>query len=685
MRKTKGEILAPAGNGNMLEAAVRCGADAVYFGAKAFSARGRAENFSEEEIGEIVSYCRIRGVKTYLAMNTLLKTSELEEALALAKQAYLKGVDALIVQDTGLATLLKEHIPGLPLHASTQMSVHSPSALPLLKEAGFVRVVAAREMTSAELAEFCKAAAALEMEVEVFVHGALCMSVSGQCLLSGFLGSRSGNRGLCAGACRLPFKNASGREYALSLKDLSLLSHLTELTEMGVASFKIEGRMKRPEYAAAATAAAYSARENGFVSEELFALLKNVFSRSGFTDGYYTGKRGTDMFGIRTQEDAAISDKAFAEIHGLYRAERQCVDISLDVSAKKDEPLSLTVTDGTETVIVHGEIPQAAERCATDGERLETAVNKFGATPYFPRKISVECDDGLFIPAAEINSLRREAAERLSELRGRCDRADFPLDYSVKEERRKEVKKQKLYARFYSAEQIPTSLPLIDGVIFPLEKEPPALPGQIEKIAEIPRFAPNEAYIKKRLLLFKEHGFTHATCGNVAAVALARDAGFKIVADTGLNICNYEATRAAVRQGAEKIILSSEMLLSDINRISATVPIGIIAYGRVPLMLYRACPVSGAHGCAECEGGGILTDRLGTEFTVQCRHTCSELLNSVPIWLADRAEELLSVDFTVLYFTDESSRRVVEVMNAYREKLPPDVKFTRGLFYRGII
>ncbi len=685
MIKAKGEILAPAGNRAMLEAAVRCGADAVYFGARDFSARGRAENFSLEEIGEAVKYCRIRGVKTYLAMNTLIKDSELEAALTLAKQAYLKGIDAIIVQDTGLAALLREHIPGLPLHASTQMSVHSPSALPLLKEAGFVRVVAAREMTREELAEFCRAAADLGLEVEVFVHGALCMSVSGQCLLSAFLGSRSGNRGLCAGACRLPFKSAAGNEYALSLKDLSLLSHLTELAEMGVASFKIEGRMKRPEYAAAATAAAYLARENGFVPEGLAATLKNVFSRSGFTDGYYSARRDSSMFGIRTREDAAASDKAFAEIHGLYRAERQSVDISLSLTAEKEKPLTLTVSDGTETVTVRGEIPQAAEKRATDSSRLEAAVNKFGSTPYAVSEISVHCDDGLFIPASEINSLRRRAAEELDALRGRCDRADFPLKFTGSKAVRGKNKGSKLYVRFFSAEQIPQWDYLPDGVIFPLEKEPPEIPCGLEKIAEIPRFAPNEDYIRERLLLFKRHGFTLAACGNAAAVALAREAGFGVIADTGLNTYNTAAVKAAVGMGAERIVLSSEMLLSDINRLSSPVPIGIIAYGRVPLMLYRACPVSGARGCAECGGNGRLTDRLGTEFAVQCRHTCSELLNSVPIWLADRKAELNALDFTVLYFTTEDRQRVAEVMAAYRDGMPPDVKFTRGLFYRGLI
>ncbi len=343
MNKKKGEILSPAGNFQMLEAAVRCGADAVYLGAKDFSARRNAENFTAEELKTVAEYCHIRGVKAYLTLNILIKDSELGAACELARGAYLAGIDGVIIQDIGLASILRKAVPGLALHASTQMSVMSPKALPYLKKAGFKRVVAAREMSLPQLKIFCREAEKAELETEVFVHGALCMSVSGQCKLSAYLGSRSGNRGLCAGPCRLPFSVEGGTGHDLSLKDLSLLNHLSELCDIGVTSLKIEGRMKRPEYVAAATAAAYAARDNGCVPKDIEDLLKNVFSRSGFTDGYYTENLGRDMFGIRTKEDVTAADTAFSALHSLYRGERQSVKISVALTAKTDTPLRLTL------------------------------------------------------------------------------------------------------------------------------------------------------------------------------------------------------------------------------------------------------------------------------------------------------------------------------------------------------
>ena len=291
------EILSPAGNFSMLEAAVRSGADAVYLGLKDFSARRNAENFSDEELERAIEYCHIRGVRVYLALNTLIKDAELELAFSSAQFAYNKGIDGIIVQDLGLAKILSEKIPELELHASTQMSVHSPSALIPLKKLGFKQVVASREMSKNDLALLCQKAKGLGIRVEAFVHGALCMSVSGQCLLSAFLGSRSGNRGLCAGPCRLPFKASGGTGYDLSLKDLSLIEHIPELSRMGIYSFKIEGRMKRPEYVCAVVTACKKSI-SGDYDHTVKKDLSDLFSRSGFTDGYYKKNIDRKMLGI---------------------------------------------------------------------------------------------------------------------------------------------------------------------------------------------------------------------------------------------------------------------------------------------------------------------------------------------------------------------------------------------------
>lgn len=679
------EVLSPVGNGEMLVAACRAGADAVYLGAKEFSARRNAENFDDNALKEAIKYCHIRGVKVYLTLNIQIKDSELSSAVDLARRAYNYGVDGVIIADLGLADVLRRLIPELNLHASTQMTVHTPAALSILKNAGFTRVVAAREMSREELRELCKRAKELNIEVEVFVHGALCMSVSGQCLLSAFLGSRSGNRGLCAGPCRLPFAAKGGTGYDLSLKDLSLLPHIKELCDMGVTSFKIEGRMKRPEYVAAATAACREAVDSGSVPNELDSTLKNVFSRSGFTDGYYVNHLGRDMFGIRTKEDVTAADKAFPKIHELYRAERRTVKVKAEITVQNDIPVTLTLDDGENRVTVKGDIPKTAQTRPITPEALKSGLDKFGSTPYILEEITVNCGEGLFVSAAELNSIRREAAELLDGKRGEVRRVQSEVIYSPTERKKRRTAEPKIYARFEDISQIPRNLSGISAVIFPLEKEFDINIGGIELIADIPRGIVSEALIRKRLRIFKQKGFTAAVCGNLSAVQIAKEEGFKIIAGTGLNVLNSESAAAVSAMGAERVILSNEITVKDAAGLNYSVPKGIVAYGNIPLMLFKNCPLKNGRECAKCDKKGSITDRKNTEFPVRCRMGYSELLNSVPVWLADRREELKAVDFTVLYFTNESAERVNEVINAYKNGLTADTEYTRGLFYRGTL
>lgn len=679
------EVLSPVGNVEMLTAACRAGADAVYLGAKEFSARRNAENFDDNELREAIRYCHIRGVKVYLTLNIQIKDSELPSAVDLARRAYNYGIDGVIIADLGLAAVLHKYIPALHLHASTQMTVHTPAALEILKNAGFTRVVAAREMSREELRELCKKAKYLDMEVEVFVHGALCMSVSGQCLLSAFLGSRSGNRGLCAGPCRLPFSAKGGTGYDLSLKDLSLLPHIKELCDMGVTSFKIEGRMKRPEYVAAATAACRAPVDNGYVSTDDLNTLKNVFSRSGFTDGYYVSKLGRDMFGIRTKEDVTAADKAFPKIHELIRAERRTVKIKVKITVKKDLPITLTLYDGENRVTVRGEIPKAAQSRPITPEALKAGLDKFGSTPYVLEEFSADCGEGLFVSAAELNALRREAAELLDGQRGKVQREKIRAVYTLSERSEKNKTVPKMYARFEDISQIPKNLKGIDAVIFPLEKDFNIDIGDTELIVDIPRGIISEDLIRQRLRVFKGKGFKTAVCGNLSAVQIAIEEGIGIIAGTGLNVLNSESAAAVSKLGAERVILSNEITLSEASRLNSPVPKGIVAYGNIPLMLFKNCPLKNGRRCADCDKKGNITDRKNTEFPVRCRMGYSELLNSVPIWLADRGEDLKSVDFAVLYFWGESGNRVSEVLCAYKNGTRADTEYTRGLFYRGTL
>lgn len=678
------EILSPVGNSEMLEAAVRSGADAVYLGAKDFSARRNAQNFTNQELKKAIEYCHIRGVRVYLTLNILIKDNELQAAFSLARDAYNMGVDGIIIQDLGLARILHEKIPELPLHASTQLTVHTPSALLPLKELGFVQVVAAREMSKTELKALCEKAKELGIAIEVFVHGALCMSMSGQCLLSAFLGSRSGNRGLCAGPCRLPFSAKGGTGYDLSLKDLSLLEYLNELKDLGVKSFKIEGRMKRPEYVAAATAACRQALDNGFVDPNLSATLKNVFSRQGFTDGYYKNRLGKEMFGIRTKEDVVSANDAFPFLHELYRQERQSVNIGLKAEICKDKPISLTLSDGENSVTAYGSIPQIAKNRAVGYEECLKNLTKFGNTPYFNEGGGLKLDDGLFIPASELNSLRRQAVEMLDSKRAEVNSAPSTAEY-ISQSLQKKIKKPNFIARFESCDQIPDNLDGIYAVMIPLEVTPDIkLPDGVLKIVDIPRGILSEQAITERLEIFKASGFDTASCGNLSALQIAKDMGFKIFADTGLNISSNQALKTFGEFGINGAILSSELTAEEINLISSDIKTAFIAYGNIPLMLFKNCPLKNGISCKDCQKDGYLTDRLNVKFPVRCRMGYSELLNSLPIYLADRLGEF-NTDFAVLYFTKETSEQVAQIIKAYKNGTPPTEKHTRGLYYRGTI
>jgi len=677
------EILSPVGNIEMLYAAVRSGADAVYLGAKDFSARRNAENFDYNELKEAIDYCHIRGVRVYLTLNILIKDSEITSAFNLAKTAYNMGIDGIIIQDLGLAKLLHKHIPLLPLHASTQLTVHTPSALIPLKELGFVQVVAAREMSKNKLKALCEKAKELNMVIEVFVHGALCMSMSGQCLLSAFLGSRSGNRGLCAGPCRLPFAAKNGTGYDLSLKDLSLLEYLDELKSIGVKSFKIEGRMKRPEYVAAATAACKQALNNGAVDPILSETLKNVFSRQGFTDGYYTDNLGKNMFGIRTKEDVVSANSAFPLLHELYRKEGQNVKISLKAKICENHPITLTLSDGENTVTATGSIPQKAKNRPVTYEDCLKNLSKFGGTPYIDVGGGLTLDEGLFVPSSELNNLRRAAVEMLD--KKRCEVKRPPVAYEIIPTKAKNTKKTKhIIARFQQASQIPDDLSGISAIMLPLEENPDIkIPDGIEKIVDIPRGILSEKAIKERLLLFKNHGFNTAACGNLSALQIAKEAGFTLLGDTGLNISSSTALNTFEDFGLKAAILSCELNNTEIGSVSGNIPTGILAYGNIPLMLFKNCPLKNGISCKECDKKGFLTDRLGVKFHIRCRMGYSELLNSLPIYLADRVDDF-NTDFFLLYFTHETKETASDIIMAYKNGTSPDFKYTRGLYYRGV-
>lgn len=400
------EILAPCGGAESLTAAVNSGANAVYLGETAFSARRNAENFTPEQLREAVRLCHLSGVKVHVALNTLVFDTELDKLEKTVEMIADCGVDAVIVQDFGVAKTIKK-IADIPLHASTQMTVTSVSGAEMAKEAGFSRVVLAREMSLKEIERVVKS---VDIETEIFVHGAICVCLSGQCYMSAMLGGRSGNRGLCAQPCRLNF-TCDKRENVLSLKDLSLIPHLREIEKIGVASVKIEGRMKRPEYVAAAVTACRKALAGETPDME---NLRAVFSRSGFTDSYYNGTF-EKMQGVRTKEDVTAAPKAINELKQLYKDvyKRYSVDISAEIH--DGQPSECTAECNGVSVTVTGGVPQQAINKPSTAEDIAARLSKLGGTVFEPGKVSCNIDSGLILSASAVNSLRRDVIDKLSE------------------------------------------------------------------------------------------------------------------------------------------------------------------------------------------------------------------------------------------------------------------------------
>ena len=681
------EILAPAGGFESVIAAVRSGADAVYVGEKQFSARSSAHNFDAGELKRAVAYCHIHGVKLYVTLNTIVfddELGELAEAIITAAEA---DADALIVQNMGVARLAREIAPDLPLHASTQMSVHTPSGVRALYEMGFKRVVLSREMSRGEIRECAK----IPIELEVFVHGALCMSVSGQCYFSAMLGSRSGNRGACAQTCRLPF-SVQGQKggHALSLRDNSLIPRLGELRELGVYSAKIEGRMKRPEYVAAAVRACREQRDLGFVTDATAEMLRGVFSRTGFTDGYFSGKTGREMFGTRTKDDVVSADeKLLSAIRAGFRDEVRDVDITASFSARVGEPAALTITDGTNLITKYTEMNcETAHRVALSAEKCRAQLTKTGGTAYNVTELKLDLDDDLSLPLSALNQLRRDALAELDAARSvrHSYKINPPKPFEFKPYRRKtsarraRVTGTKLGAAFRELDLVFVPLFADIRVIERLKND--GYPVGVE----IPRgmFGRGDA-VAAQLKKIKETGVTHALCGNLGAVYLAKQEGFTVHGGFGLNLVNTYDLLWAEEYGITDVELSFELTFSRINRLGGSVPRGIISYGHLPVMLCRACPNKSAGiSCKSCKNQSKMTDRKGKHFPLRCDGGCTEVLNCVPLFIAREEISGLSVDFDIWRFSVENYVEKVERITDFNRFSMLKDNFTRGLYRRGV-
>ena len=679
------EILAPCGSPEALEAALRTGCDAVYLGGESFSARQSAANFSETELEEAVRRCHIRGVKVYQAINTVITDKELPECIKAVRTACRLGVDGLITQDLALAVIVREMCPDMELHASTQMTLHTRQGMLFAGELGFSRGVASRELPERILRELCK----LPIEIEVFVHGALCMSVSGQCYMSAVIGQRSANRGRCAQACRLPAAGVKGSErHGLSLKDMSYVPHLKKLEAMGAASLKIEGRMKRPEYVAAAVTAVRTELSGGKSDK---ALLEGVFSRSGFTDGYFTGKTGADMFGFRRKEDVEASAAALPALHELYRREYKRSEVKAFVRMKSGEPLYIAFEDSCGLRAEHyGSEPRKALNRPADKDHLEKQLSKLGDTIYTLASVECELGEGLTVPAAELNAARRELCGKLDELRFErfTKRPNFEeKELSFSPQKRQGRQALRLYVR--KAEQLKEAdlaaveLILADlGICKTLLDEGYAP----EKLcAVMPRFTFDEEKDISRLRELAERGLKHIECTNYAHIPIGRELGLILHGGYGLNVTNSLAAGELKRLGLADFTASFELRAGEIASLGGELPYSVFGYGRIPMMLTVNCPIKAERGCSGCTGA--LFDRTGRRFPVRCSREqgYTELLNSDILSIAGREKDFAGADSIRLEMYDESPERVRETIGAFTggEALFAE-GLTKGLYYRGV-
>ena len=692
------ELLSPAGSMESLRSAVQNGANAVYLGVGAFNARQSAKNFTPETLPEAVKYCHIRGVAVHLAINTLVSDRELPKVEELIRQGASCGVDAFIVQDLGVVQLCRQIAPKIPVHGSTQMSVHSLPGVQLCAAMGIRRVVLSRELSREEIRYIC---AQSPIEIEVFVHGALCMCYSGQCYLSAAIGGRSGNRGRCAQPCRQSYGYTHWQDkYPLSLKDNCLVHYLAELEAMGVASLKLEGRMKRPEYVATVTAVYRKALDEMRVTPAMMELLTSAFNRQGFTDGYYTGKVDKDMLGIR--EDTELDPKFLQAARNSYEAgETQLVDVRFR-GVVTSQGSSLTVTDPQGRMCrVEGPMPELARSVVLTGEMLAQRIAKTGGTPYRCVEVRTQVDPGLIIPASAINAMRRDVLNQLTALRARHEehalRRPRPLPkypnpkglpgLTIQVTSREQLTPTLLNsscAMLYVPLHVMVSNPRLARSLIQRGRVAAALP-RIVHDRELPQ-------LSAQLRELAEMGLKDVLVGNVGLLIPAREAGLRIHGDFGLNIFNSASMEVLKNLELASATASFELTLPQIRDLSKAVNTEVICYGRLPLMLTEQCLIKNRTGKCSCENAQAqpkLTDKTGAEFPIikdgnSCR---SVLLNGKKLSWLDRQDDLAKLGLWAirLYFTTENAKEVDRVLQEYLAPVPFDPgACTRGLYLRGV-
>ena len=704
----KVELLAPAGNYESFIGAINAGADAVYVGGDKFSARAYADNFDTETLCQCIQYAHLFGRRVYLTLNTLIKENEFEEIYDYVKPFYLAGIDGIIIQDFGVLRYLKEYFPYMELHASTQMAVTGPEFVELCKEFGISRVVPARELSLAELKMIRQAG----IEVECFIHGAMCYCYSGMCLMSSILGGRSGNRGRCAQPCRLPYQvsmngNLSDETHTLSLKDMCTIEHVPELIKAGMDSFKIEGRMKRSEYAAGVTAlyrkyidAYYKNPDKKLrISSRDKYVLEHLYMRSELHDGYMFKHNGSEMVTKDAPSYSGLDEEILGEIREKYIGYTKKIPVSVYgyFEVGQDSTLTVYTEDGI-SVTVSGPKVEMVQKASATFETVSKQLAKFGNTHFELKDMDITIQGEVFLPNGVLNALRREALEQLQEeiiksnfpniAKRKCvETNNKPKEILEKlfEDKAKVRNDMGLTVLVKNKEQLDTLVShkiveKIKSVYLEDQAMDAYLLGEygrlegVDIIYTMPYIlrAKDLSYMKDKLVKIFESGIKHVLVRNVESLALITkmrsDYEVSIVTDASVYCWNQEAKRALL-QYAEKVTLPLELNAKEQRFLRANNTEQII-YGYIPLMITANCIYKTNAVCQISSGkeehSVVLKDRYGKFFPVltNCKYCYNTIYNSVPLSLHKKYNKSWMGSFR-LQFSTENANDMQKILNYY--------------------
>lgn len=641
------EILAPCGDYDSLISAIAAGCDAVYLGIGEFNARIRAKNFEMEKMPEVINLAHASIVKVYVTLNIALYNRELPKMLDYVYELWNMGVDAFIVADLGVMRVIKKYYPEIEIHASTQSSVHNLDGADFLNETlDIKRVVLARELDREGIEYISQNS---NVKTEIFVHGAHCMSVSGQCLMSYAMGGRSGNRGECAQPCRLPYTMCGNKSYPLSLKDMSLSSHIPEILSSGVSSLKIEGRMKDSSYVGGTVEVwrrLIDEKRNATKGE--INTLGSLFSRQGFTDGYFTSNVDKNMLGVRTEknkeETKSLSTKE-------YKIEKP--KIYFHVELKLGKPARILATGTDKHACVYADIVEKAINKPITRDEVIKSLSKLGQTPFELGKIDLDMSDDIMVRVSYLNALRREAVDKL--LRG--ERSLEKADYTF--EKAKDVKKINT-ALFNCVEQIPKSKDYFDIIFVYADRYKNGY--GVNGICLPPVILDKEwGRIEVLLQRARLDGVKYLLVTNIGQLYKAQEYGFEIICDHRFNSFNVPCVNYLVENGAKNVIMSPELSLAQLRDFKSY---SVIAYGKIPVMTSHKCIIKDTYGCDKCKG--YLTDRQGASFYTEgiFGHRCV-IYNSVPIYMADKLNDIENYSKHFI-FTDETREMCEKIIESYK-------------------